>query len=53
MLTNRDKEVLDRKECRRSQLDVDELGTGKEAELCIVFKDTSITNAYYLMKCRL
>jgi len=44
VLTNREKEFLDRKKCRRRQLDVEELGNGKEAELLIVLNDSSTTH---------
>jgi hypothetical protein len=41
-----EEEILDRKNCRRIQLDLEELGTGKEAELCIVLNDSSATHTY-------
>jgi len=42
------KKFLDRKKCRRRQLDLEELGNGKEAELCILLNDSSATHTHIL-----
>ena len=46
VLTKMEEEIPDRKKCRRLQLDLEELGTGKEAELCIVLNDSSATHTH-------
>jgi hypothetical protein len=44
VLTKMEEKIVDRKKCRRKRLDLQELGTGKEAELCIVLNDSSATH---------
>jgi len=46
VLTKMEKKILDRKKCRRRQLDVEELGNGKEAELCVLLNDSSTTHTH-------
>jgi len=41
-----EEDTLHRKKCRRGQLDLVELGTVKEAELCIVLNVVNWTHVY-------
>ena len=47
VLNQTEEEILKRKKCRQSRFDLEELGAGKEAELCTVFKEVSITYPYW------